>query len=84
MSCEQNTIAYEACLERFWEYMTDYDFQAFIYEHFLSHQEQWKEKEFGFSEYPYENAFEYVWKWDCEGMFHDMKRTIEKYVEANK
>jgi len=82
MSCEQNTIAYEACLERFWELMENYDFQCLISNNFLDSQDLWKEKEFGFNEDPYDEAFDYMWKFDAEGMHHDIEATIKKYAEA--
>jgi hypothetical protein len=81
MSCEQTTKAYEAASDAFFELMeSDYSFGCLIYEHLLSHRDQWKEKEFGWSEYPYESAFECLWKWDCEGMSHDIRDCVNRYI----
>ena len=81
MSCEQTTIAYEAAHEIFWDLMEDYDFQAMIYEYFLDFQDQWKEKEWGFDEDPYDNFFDYLWKWDCELVAKDVRGAALAYVE---
>ena len=81
MSCEQTTKAYEACHERFWELMEDYDFQAAIYVNFLSPQDQWKEKEIGFNEDPYDNFFDYMWKYDPELAYRDVKGAVARYLE---
>ena len=80
MSCEQTTKAYEAACDRFFDMLDDHAFHALIYEHFLSHMDQWKEKEFGFSEYPYENAFDYLWEWDCEWVYDDIKDCVDAYI----
>lgn len=84
MSCEQNTKAYEACLERFWEYMADCEFRSFISEHLLSYPERRGETKYYFNKAPYNKVFEYFWERDCEGMYRDIKGTIEKYVEEHK
>lgn len=82
MSCEHNTICYENALERFWGLMEDYEFQALIFEHFLSYTEQWKEKEFGFNEDPYGKAFDILWEWDSELLHHNIKECLERYIAS--
>lgn len=86
MSCEQNTIAYEAAGDRFWELVCDdYDFRLLIYEHFLESWDQFLEKENGrLDDDAYMNAFDYVWRWDCEGMHYDIKDCVNRYIEKEK
>ena len=81
MSCEQTLKAYEDCLERFWNLMEDYNFQKAIYMNFLSHQEQWEEREFGFSEDPYNNFFDHMWEWCAEDSYYDLEGTVNRYLE---
>ena len=81
MSCGQTTQAYEAASDAFWELLDSWDFRATIYEWFLSHQDQWLEKENGrLDEEAYMNAFECLWKWDCEGMSHDIEDCVNRYI----
>jgi len=81
MSCLENEVIYENCRERFWELMEgSYDLQCLIAEHFLSVQDQWKEKEFGFSEDPYDNAFDILWRYDSELLASDIEKCIEHYI----
>lgn len=81
MACTENQVIYESCLEQFWELLEDYDFKCTIGEHFLSAQEQWREKEYGrMDEYAYEWAFDILWSWDCEALSRDIKGCVEQYV----
>lgn len=81
MSCEPSTQAFERCREVFWELMEDYSFQANIYMNFLDDQDQWKEKEISFNEDPYDNFFDYLWKWDCERVNADVKEAALAYLD---
>jgi hypothetical protein len=84
MSCLENEVIYENCLEDFWELMNNYDFQCLIGEHFLSAQEQLEEKEYGFNEEPYNNAFDILWDWDCEGLARDILSCVKRYIKKVK
>lgn len=84
MSHQENDKIFESARERFWEVMGDYDFQQTICEHFLSAQDQWKEKEYGFNEDPYDNAFEILWNWDCEALSVDIEECVNQYIKHKK
>lgn len=84
MSSQQNDTLYESALERFWDCMFMPDFDYLIYSNFLSSTDQCKQKEFGFNQDPYNDAFDLCWQWDAEGMSQDVEGTIKKYIEANK
>lgn len=83
MSCQENDIIYENALSHYWDLLENYDFKFLIYANFLKSHDQWLEKEYGFSETPYDNAFDICWKWDCEGMSHDIEGTVIKYLMRN-
>lgn len=83
-SDEMNEMGYESSLEEFWELLEDYDLQCLIYEYFLDSQEQWKEKEFGFNDSPYNNFFEHMIKWDPELVSHNIKTAVMGYIEKLK
>ena len=74
--------AYEDTCDRFFDMLDDYSFHALIYEHFLDSMDQFLEKENGrLDEGTYENAFDWLWRWDCELMQHDMMECVQRYIK---